>query len=558
MITREKVDVNNELLILSHMIMDNSVCASIYHRYKTGDLRTGHFTREYKNIFRWVLRYFKKHGKAPKLSIKNIYENKKKNLGVEQQKLTEAYLERLADEYAEQQEDAIDPDYVRNEVLPDFMRERELQYRIEKMQENLERGLVDEAEEIVTSYNPIIIEEEDDNLGIIFPLTREDLKNTSDDSFNEEDVVYRFEYNQAALGSILGNLRRGWLVAATGIEKAGKSYLLEEMGYNAVMYQDKKVLKINLELSETLQRERLWKRLSGTTDAWQSGDNIYPVFDCENNQHGTCKWANSVGLTEQKKLRKSKKYRKQTKNPLFENPSQVIVYENNQDWHPCDICRTQKTRKNQRDTKSFLPTIFFDHSILKDVSKKVVRRAMRKHERWAKLDNYRIKCFPRFSVTFDEVRAYIMRYIDKTKWQPDIIILDYIDIMAQEHQEIRIDIDGKWKKASRLAGELNCLVLNADQANKAARTAYAIDKTSTSESKTKDGHLDIRFAINQTPPEKDLNIARINCLFHRHLDFNEQREILITQRLEVSQPILDSVRLLEKEKKYRIITKKYH
>lgn len=545
MIIRENVDVDNEFVILSHMIMDDSVCASVYHRYKTGDLRSGHFTREYKTIFRWVLRYFKKNAKAPKFSITNIYDNKKRNLSTEARQLTEVYLQRLADEYARKTEDALDPEYIRNDLLPDFMREREIAYRVTKAQEKLDHGLPEEAEEVFKEYRPILIEEEDENLGVIFPLTRDDLNKASTaNSFDEQDVVYRFEDNQAALQDIIGNLRRSWLVAVTGIEKAGKSYVLEEFGYTATMHQNKKVLKINLELSETLQRERLWKRISGATDSWQAGDNIYPVFDCENNQHGTCRWPAM-----------RKKFSK--KQPLITNPSQQIFFEDHQNWAICDECRNRKIRKNQRDTKKFLPTLFYDHSRLKQVSKKVVRRVMRKYEKFANLENYRIKCFPRFSVTFDEVRAYIMRYIDKTGWEPDIVILDYLDIFAPETGDIRLDIDSRWKKASKLAGELNCLVFNADQANKAARTAYAIDKTSTSESKTKDGHLDVRIAINQMPKEKDLNIARINTLFHRHHDFNEKREVLITQRLEVSQPILDSVRIYESEKKYRVLTKKY-
>lgn len=543
-INRTVVKTDHEFTILGHMIMDDSVCSAVYLRYKSGDIRTGHFTREYKNIFRWVIRYFARFNKAPKKSIKTIYEHKKKNLGTEQRELTEAYLDRVAEEYAQGQEDAIDPQFVWSVILPDFMREREIAYRIEKAQEKLDKGLIQEAEETISSYDPVISILEDENLGMIMPLTRDDLKNAQAETFNEEDVVYRFEGNQEAIKSIVGDLRRGWLVAVTGIEKAGKSYLLEEIGYTAAVYQERKVLKINLELSETLQRERLWKRISGATDSWQQGDNIYPVLDCENNQYGTCK---------RKEMRKVMR----KKEPLFKKPGEVIQYEERQNWSICDFCRTKKIRKNQRDTKQFLPTIYFDHSKLKEVNKKVVRRAMRKHERFANLDNYRVKCFPRFSVTFDEVRTYIMRYIEKMKWQPDIILLDYIDVMAQEHSEIRIDIDNKWKKASKLAGELNCLVLNADQANKASRTAYAIDKTSTSESKTKDGHLDIRFAINQMPYEKDLNIARMNCLFHRHLDFNEQREVMITQRLEVSQPILDSVRIWEREKKFKVVNKKY-
>ena len=533
------------------MIMHDGVCDSMYRRYKNGDLRTGHFTKEFKNIFRWVLRYYKKHQKAPKSTIQNIYENRKKSLGPEQREITGAYLERLAEDYAQEEESGvIDAEYVANELLPDFMREREILYRLEKAQQKIEKGLVEEAEKTITEYNPILIEIEDENLGILMPLTRDDLKH-SNKPLSDEDVVYRFEDNQAALGQILGNLRRGWLVAITGIEKAGKSYVMEEMGFNAAVYQNRKVLKINLELTETVQRERLWKRISATTDPWQIGDNIYPVFDCENNQYGTCKRKDIRDKSIQKILQRHRK------TPLFTKPGEVVDFEKHKDWQICDYCRTQKIRKNQRETKRFLPTLFFDHSKLKQVSRKTVRRAMRRHERFANLDNYRIKCFPRFSVTFDGIRSYILRYIDKTGWVPDMILIDYLDITDDEHTDKRIDVDNKWKKASKLAGEINCLVLNADQANKAARTAYAIDKTSTSESKTKDGHLDVRFAINQMPGEKDFNIARINCLFHRHFDFNEQREVLITQRLEVSQPILDSVRIHGRLNNIRVSNKKY-
>jgi len=136
---------------------------------------------------------------------------------------------------------------------------------------------------------------------------------------------------------------------------------------------------------------------------------------------------------------------------------------------------------------------------------------------------------------------------------PDIIILDYVDIMADQHNEKRIDIDTRWKKASQLAGELDVLVLNADQATKAGRNAYILDQMSTSESKTKDAHLDVRIALNKTDDEKDLGIARLNVLFHRHMEFAVKNEILITQRLETSQPILDNIRLYEREKTYYVV-----
>lgn len=170
--------------------------------------------------------------------------------------------------------------------------------------------------------------------------------------------------------------------------------------------------------------------------------------------------------------------------------------------------------------------------------------------------NFRVKCFPRYSVNFDEVRAFIFRYIEKFKWNPDILIIDYVDILAQQDPDTRMDVDKKWKKASQIAGELNCLVINADQAVKAARTQYMLDKNSTSESKTKDAHLDVRIALNQTDEEKEVGVARINVLFHRHKDFNGRDEIMILQRIATSEPILDNVRIFhQKERKWQVSRK---
>ena len=171
-----------------------------------------------------------------------------------------------------------------------------------------------------------------------------------------------------------------------------------------------------------------------------------------------------------------------------------------------------------------------------------------------RLSDFRVKCFPRYSVTFDEARTWIMRYMDKSKWYPDIIMFDYLDILAPEQGNLqeRIDVDRKWKKGSKLAGELNCLVLNADQATKASRTQYALDQMSTSESKTKDSHLDVRIAINQTDSEKALGIIRTSVLFHRHASFNIKREVLVTQRLATGESMMDNAFLFDRGKKYRV------
>jgi replicative DNA helicase len=529
------------------MIMDSEVLAAAVTRYSSGELKSFYFTEHYQKIFKWIIRYHTVHGKPPRLAMEDIWQRRKKAYPLVTQKLIEQYLLHLNEKYISFQEENLDPLYIRKEVIPDFIREREITARLDKAQQRLERGEFEEAEKLLSEYKPVTEIEENENLGVILPLTLKDIEDAKKNGEeNTGDVAFEFEGD---LGKLVGPLRKSWLVAVSGVEKSGKSFLLDEIGFDAAIFQEKKVLKINLELSAQLQRLRTHKRLSLTCDRHQAGECIYPVFDCENNQYGTC----AIRRIKRRSGIDLPPWHNRKKPPLLSAGSHVQPVEYFTGWTVCQKCRDNPHRKNPHQTTRFIPTIWFDHCQLKSIKERQVKRAIKRNTAMVGLDNFRVKCFPRFSVNFDEVRSFIMRYIDKTKWKPDIILFDYVDILAAEHTEARIDVDNKWKKASRLAGELNCLVVNADQANKAARSQYQLDSLSTSESKTKDAHLDIRIALNQTDDEKDLGVARINVLFHRHQEFSPKNEVLITQRLQTSQPLLDNVRIYQRQKKYFVV-----
>ena len=539
MIRRKKVKPESEYILLSYMIMNTDVLSSAHSRFNAKELKPKHFTSDFRYIFRWLIRYYSKHKKAPKKTIQKVFERQKKRLHKNSQEIVESYLNHIAEEFINYEEEAIDPEYVRNEILPDFIRERELIERIDNAQTYIDQGNFEDAERIIHTYPKVMVEEEDERLGIIIPFTKEDVNyGMTKGSISSE--AFRFDGD---LNELIGPLGKTWLVAITGVEKAGKSFLLQDIGYMAAMYQKKKVLGINLELSDDLVRKRSWYRISHTTGRRDAGKIIFPILDCENNQFGSCK-------VSEKPKRNNK--------PLFRNNTENVSYFNRLNWKVCHRCRNAPTRMNAARTKRFIPTIWFDREKIREATEIRVKRAITS-KKMSNLSNFRIKCFPRYSVNFDEVYEWILRYMDRTEWHPDIVMFDYLDVLAPEQGNLqeRIDVDRKWKKASKLAGELNCLVLNADQATKASRTQYALDQMSTSESKTKDSHLDIRIAINQMDAEKDLGISRINVLFHRHANFNVKREVLITQRLATAEPIMDSALLVDRGKKYRVIPTKF-
>ena len=535
MIRREVVNPESEYSLLGMMIMNDEVMSSAYSRYKSGALKTRHFTEHYKPVFRWLVRYYNEHQKAPKSTIQKIYEKRKVSLSKEKQDIVKDYLERLSEEY----EPETNPDYIRKEVLPDFIRERELDQRIQKAQMELDSGDYSKAERTISTYQVVPSEDEDAELGTITPYTLEDVTYGFDPA-NKLKEAFRFSGDMHRL---VGPLCASWLVAIAGTEKAGKSYILQEIGYEAALYQKKKVLVINIELSAPVARNRLWRRISKTANKRYAGWSHKPLLDCQNNQYHTC-------------LADSVKIKRMNKKPLFRTQDETISINSitkNHKWKVCTKCKDDNSsRKNAAKNKRFVPAIWYKKVKVREITELRVKNAIR-NKKFSNLSNFRMKCFPRFTVTFTETKDYIMRYIDKTGWKPDIIIYDYLDILLPEgNLEGRFAVDDVWKRASGLAGELDCLVFTADQSTKGGRIQYALDQMSTSESKTKDSHLDVRIAFSNTDDEKDLGLIRSNVVFHRHELFNVRREVLLTQRIATAQPMLDNAFFPDRGKKFRI------
>ena len=530
MIKLAKPNIDTEYILLGSMIMDKDVLATCHTRYKLKELKTRHFTEHYRPVVRWLMKYYADFGKAPKGTIQKIYQRKKRSLSEESRELIEQALDKLAEEYAKQDEP--DTDYVLQEVLINFIREREIDALAEKAIQRLDAGDAEAAEEIITGYTTLEPEEE---LDVMMPYTREDTTHNWDNPNDPINEVYRFDGD---LHYMVGPLERGWLVAVTGVEKVGKSYLLQEMAFQAALYQKRKVLIINLELTENIARNRLRRRISLTTNMQQRGRIVYPVLDCENNQFATCE------------------IRKRSKKALFRTTQDTVSFRRMRDWKVCEKCRGKLSRRNAARTKRFVPAIWFEQDRIRELNRIRLRRALKTYRLYG-MSNLRVKCFPRFSKTFDETRDFIKRYIDREGWEPDIVIYDYLDILAPEGRlDERIDVDRKWKKAAKLAGELNCLVVTADQANKAGRTQRSLDQMSTSESKTKDSHLDVRIAINQTESEKKLNIARLAVIFHRHSPFNITDQVVVTQRLATAESLMDNAFWHTNTDKYRVQVEK--
>ncbi|MGD9156869.1 MAG: hypothetical protein PVG39_00545 [Desulfobacteraceae bacterium] len=542
MITKEKlsnliehieIKPEDEWLILSHMIMNSEIMQYIYRKYKSGQIKTKHFGLYFQHVFRWLVRYFKEYERAPKQTIQEVYNYNKQAMNKETADIIAEYLDRLATEFSKFKEDGIDPEFIKKEVIPRFQKRMEAELVIDQLTKKLERNEVDDIGKVVDSFTQISDDEEDPDLGTAKPGSIQAVRKYYSEE-KDQNVLFRMP---GAVGEFMGPICKSKLYAITGIEKSGKTWTAQEIGRTGVIYNKLKWLDINLEMPTEDKEERFWQRETGfAIDEDHAGKIVFPIFDCQNNQHGTCEVL-------RKPLNKS---------ALLLYPEDIAAYDENKHWQVCTKCREERTRSNAKRTKRFIPAIWFKTKRIKVMTERRLYSGIKAKQPYG-IGNYRIKCFPRFSATLDDVIEYIYRYIRKKNFKPHGITIDYPDIMAPIQGVLmdRFNIDYNWKKIAGLSQELDCAIFVADQGVKAARNKRSLDVMDTSESKTKDAHIDMRLTLNKTLLEYELGLERLGMLFRRKGRLHSA-EIMMTQRLETGNVILDSEWWWDKSKDYQV------
>lgn len=510
---------DDETIIMVYVITDYEVCKFVYNKYKSGQIKTKYFSKYAQEIFKWILQYYSKYSKQPQRHLDDIFIGYKKSLG-KKAKIIEELLNSYFQYYYSLKDDDYNPEFIKKDIIPRFVKRNAAEILANEINDNLDRDDLESIEKSLGKFTSIT-EEDDPDLGTSVPGTLLQVKKYYT---QEKDKSALFTF-PGALGQLMGPIYRGKLYAFTGVEKSLKSYLMQEIAYYGVVYNKLKVLDINLEMPQEEKNERLWQRAGQfAIDKEHAGKIIHPIFDCENNQFGTCQIM-------KKKL---------NKNDLLKTYDDMISFQDRKDWKICTKCRDEKIRLNAHKNKRFIPAIWFTTSNIRVMTEQRISRKI-KYLESSGISNYRIKCFPRFSATLDEIIEYSNQYEQNKNFKPHIYIFDYPDITAAVQGKLmdRANIDYNWKVISGFAQKKDAAVFIADQAIKAEREKRSLTNMCTSESKTKDAHLDVRISLNRTQEEEELGLERIGMLFRRK-GRKINAEVMLTQRIESGNVIMDS------------------
>ena len=184
--------------------------------------------------------------------------------------------------------------------------------------------------------------------------------------------------------------------------------------------------------------------------------------------------------------------------------------------------------------KELRPALSFDDP---NVHTKLERRL----DKWSQrlLQNIIIKQFPTGSLTVNQLVAYMDNLEQTERFVPDLLVLDYPDLMRLDKSNYRLSLDELYKDIRGILVDRNIAGAVVSQSHRAAAKAKQVDASNVAEAYSKIAHADTTITISQTKAEKQLGLARLHVAAGRNDDDN--LTVVISQNLGTGAFIVDSV-----------------
>ena len=152
-----------------------------------------------------------------------------------------------------------------------------------------------------------------------------------------------------------------------------------------------------------------------------------------------------------------------------------------------------------------------------------------------------VKEFPTGSLTVEQLEAYIDLLEQQFDFIPDILILDYPDLMDIDKANLRIDTGRTFIELRGLAVRRNLALAATTQGNRKSATAKTTRESDIGEDWSKVPTCDYLVTYSQNELEEKRGFARL--LVEKSRTSKKHYTILITQNYEVGQFCLSSVHM---------------
>lgn len=194
--------------------------------------------------------------------------------------------------------------------------------------------------------------------------------------------------------------------------------------------------------------------------------------------------------------------------------------------------RDDRGRFTDYITKAIMPRLSMDDP---EVKSKLERLITDNHRI---LNNVYIKDFPTGQLTVPQLCAYLDNLHQQENFTPDLLIVDYPDLMKVPNGEYRLELDRIYKDLRGIAVERNLALVVVSQAHRTAAKAKFVGGHNVAEAYSKIAHADIAITYSQNEEtEEPLGLARLKVTAGRN---DEAISVLVSQQYAIGGFALES------------------
>lgn len=462
-----------------------------------------------RQIAEWCWRYYSEYKKAPGRYIQDIYRIEEENLEESEAELISILLSSISDEPNE-----INVDYLVGQTV-EYFESLNMNALSAKILSLTTIGRIEEAKAALKDYQPVELSAP----AGVNPYT--DLKTIKDAFTHHNEPLFIFP---GAFGRMINSqLTRDAFIGIMGPEKRGKTWWLMEFAFRACKARRNVAFFQLGDLSLRQQLIRFHIRLANRSNKEKYCGRIYkPIVDCKLNQNDTCKKkqrGNTIGI-DWKLLEKNK--------------NMDEFFEEFEEHEICTYCR---------DKPWFKGAVWYKRQYIKSpLTWREGFRLGKKFDRSMAGSHLRLSCHYVDSLSVSGVESILNQWEDMDGFVPDVIVIDYADILAHEKgKELRHQQAYDWKRLRALSLERNCLVITATQTSAHSYNEEKVRIEHYSESKDKYAHVTAIIGLSQIAEEKRKGIMRIGPVLPFREDDNDiEQEVTVLQCLKIGRPFLGS------------------
>jgi hypothetical protein len=471
-VKKQEFDGSEERKILAAMVTSKTVLGRIANQWQ----EQGLFQNRWANIVgTWCVKYYKKYEKAPGSTIGSLFESWARRQQDEATiEIVEKFLGHLSTEHR-QQGKTMNTDHMIDCAGKHFSQVR-LNRLLEGVKGEIDLGSLDKAEKLVSSYRRV---EMGAGSRIDLFSDRQAILST----FDRPDNNTLIEYPEG-LGKFFDrHLERDSLIAFTGIEKSGKSWMLIDVAWRAMLQRQKVAFFSIGDMSEWQIKLRFMIRAAR-----------HPMYSPGN------KWPYTID-------------------------------------YPLEI------QGKGEETSVRSKPLIFDAPLNGRQALQACEKVMRKKVH-ARPDNsfFGLSCHPNNSIDIYGIQAILQTW-ELEGFSADVVVIDYADLLSAPPgiKEKREQVDQSWKELRKISQTGHCLVVTATQAKSTGYGKVTLGPEDFSESKTKLAHVNGMVGVNVTDAEKEKGLMRLNWIELREGDFNRKRCCRVARCLPLANPCVRSV-----------------